>query len=527
MKNRVLSTQSLLFASISAIIGSGWLFAAYYSATMAGPASIISWIIGGLITLVIAFIFADLSAFLPVTGASIRATRCTHGKLVGFIFAWIIWLSYIALTSTEVQAITQYCNFFFPNLVHIDGSLTSNGYLFSTCLMLFVTCINFYSLRWLINCNNILTFIKLFIPIFIALAIIASILLHNHLGNATPIPATSQDLAFLPYGWKGVLAAITSGGIVFAFTGFKQASEMAGEAANPEKALPRAIIGSVAICLVIFLCLQLAFLSTIHNNGGLAMWQSMKLSGVNSPFSVILIQNHLNILLPILYVGAIIGPLAAGLMYFASASRSLYAMSQNGTLPEFFKDLTPQGTPKKAIWINFLFGMCLFAPLPGWNMMASFLSSLLALTYSITPICVLSFHFRLPERKRFFKLPFPILWNILAFYLSSLLFYWSGWTIASKFVIALALGLAILFLYKLFSKKALVLDWKRSLWIWPYFIGMILISYYGEFDGGKMLIPFGWDFVLIAILSLFTIWFGVKSSYARAAIEDQLNLIKS
>src|SRR3990167_10720736 len=98
MQTRVLSTQALLFASISAIIGSGWLFSAYYTSTLAGPASIISWLLGGLAVMIVAFTFAELSAFVPVTGASIRVPRYTHGLVVGFIFAWILWLSYVALT---------------------------------------------------------------------------------------------------------------------------------------------------------------------------------------------------------------------------------------------------------------------------------------------------------------------------------------------------------------------------------------------------------------------------------------------
>ncbi|MFX8844596.1 aspartate:proton symporter, partial [Acinetobacter baumannii] len=67
MKKRVISTWSLLFTCASAIIGSGWLFTAYYGATMAGPVSMLVWFIGAIAIIIVAFTFAELSAFLPVT----------------------------------------------------------------------------------------------------------------------------------------------------------------------------------------------------------------------------------------------------------------------------------------------------------------------------------------------------------------------------------------------------------------------------------------------------------------------------
>ncbi len=521
MQTRVLSTFSLLFASISAIIGSGWLFSAYYTSTLAGAGSILSWLIGGVGIMIVAFTFAELSAFVPVTGASIRIPRYTHGSMVGFVFAWILWLSYLALTAAEVQAMIQYCNFFFPGLVHLSGGLTGYGYMWASLLMLFITTINLYSLRWLISCNNVLTILKIIIPILIAAAVLwAEFSQHK-------LTLSAHNEKFLPFGFHGVLAAITSGGIVFAFNGFKQAAEMAGEAANPSRALPRAIVGSVLICLLIFLCLQVAFLSTIHSNLDLTFWKTIHVSGINSPFALILTQTHLTHLLPVLYVGAIIGPFAAGLMYCGSSARSLYAMSCNGSLSPHLQFLTKKGIPIKAIIVNYILAMCLFAPFPGWNSMANFLTSLMALAYATAPICVYTLRKRLGDQERFFKLPYANLWSFVAFYICSLLFYWSGWPIVSKFYIALLIGLGILFFYKMYNKKnrSLSLDWKEGAWMWPYFIGMTIISYYGSFNG-KGVIPFGMDFIFVAVLSVFTMWFAGRCAFDSETIYRSLEEIK-
>lgn len=243
---RTISPMALLFASISAILGSGWLFSAFLTARIAGPAALIAWIIGGVLMMGIAFVFAELCAMIPVTGSSTRIPQFTHGTVVSYLFAWMIWIAYLSFSPTEVQAVLQYSSFYFPSLVHRHGGLTGHGYIAAAILMIFISFLNTYSLRWLIRSNNFLTLMKIIIPLILTITVLM-IVFHPH----TLIhPAGSK---FMPYGWHGVFGALATGGIVFAFNGFKQAAEMAGEAKNPNKALPFAIIGSVTICLIIFL----------------------------------------------------------------------------------------------------------------------------------------------------------------------------------------------------------------------------------------------------------------------------------
>jgi amino acid transporter len=87
---RSISPLTLLFASVSAILGSGWLFASFYTARLAGPSVILAWILGGFAVVVIAFVFAELCALLPVTGSSTRIPQYTHGVFVSFLFSWFI-----------------------------------------------------------------------------------------------------------------------------------------------------------------------------------------------------------------------------------------------------------------------------------------------------------------------------------------------------------------------------------------------------------------------------------------------------
>jgi len=490
MNRRQISVYALLFTSVSAILGSGWLFSCYYTATMAGPGATMAWIIGGLFIIIVAFSFAEICSLVPVTGSSTRIPQFTHGSVVSFMFSWMVWLSYLALMTTEVQAVIQYSAFYFPNLMHANGGLTAHGYAIALILMILISTINVYSIRWLVRANNLLTLLKIAIPLIIISVIFTELFNFHHIIH----PAGS---AYLPMGHIGVLNAITLGGIIFAFNGFKQAAEMAGEAKRPAFSVPFAIIGSVVLCLIIFLLLQGAFFTSLHVSNLIHGWAQLTLQHNQSPLASILNQDHLDNLLPLLYLGAIIAPLAAGLMYCTSAARSLYGMSQNGYLPAFLQKLSPFGNPFYVIIINAIIGMGLFAPLPGWNNMVAFLTSLLAITYSAGPVCMLALRVQLHKQTRPIKLPCGTLWAYTAFFICTLLSYWSGWFIIQKFSFAILIGFIIILVYQIIHRNT-VLNWRASIWMWPYFVGIVIFSYIGNFDGHAWLSS--WQIMLVMAL---------------------------
>jgi amino acid transporter len=466
-------------------------------------------------------VFAEICGMLPISGSSARIPQFTHGTVVSFMFAWMIWLSYLALMATEVQAVLQYASFYFPHLTKHTGGLTAQGYMVASVLMLMVSFINTYSLRWLIRFNNVLAIMKLIIPSFIVFVILLHFFKPEHIIH----PGNS---AFMPMGWHGVLGAMATGGIVFAFNGFKQAAEMAGEAKNPSHSVPFAIIGSVVICLILFLLIQLAFFSSLTPANLTNGWQNIILNNNNSPLASIIQQDNLTWLLPVLYFGAIIAPLAAGLMYCGSASRSIYGMSKNGYLPALFQKLTPQGNPVSAIILNFILGMFLFAPLPGWNKMVAFLTSLLAITYAIGPICMLALREQAPNQHRPLRLPFGKTWATFAFYLCTLLAYWSGWDTLSKLGIALGIGLIVLAIYHHFAKgkRKIHLHWQASFWMWPYFVGLLAISYIGNYGGGLALFSWPIMMVLIALLCIFIAWLAVKFKLPATVTQNYIDDLK-
>ncbi len=504
---RSISTFALLMASVSAVLGSGWLFATLYAAQLAGPASILSWIIGGLLAIFVAFVFAEICAMLPITGSSTRIPLFTHGRLTSFMFSWGIWLSYMAFVPAEVQAVLQYVSYYWPNLVQHSGGLTGQGYIAASILMVLMSFLNVYSLRLLMRCNSALTLLKTLLPILV----VGLIFYQVGTSHQTHISLTEH---FMPHGWRGVLSAIVTGGILFAFNGFKQACEMAGEAKNPARALPIAVVGSVVVCLLVYVLLQVAFLISMTPANIAQGWYHILIPTENSPFVSVVLQDNLPKLVPLLYAGAILSPLAAALMYVGSSARSLYAMSENKQFPGLFLKVTTQGNPIYAVILNTVLGCLMFAPLPGWNKMIAFLTALMMLTYALGPICMSALRRQVPNQARPFRLPFGGLWSYLAFTVCTVMTYLSGWEIIYKLCIAMAMGLAVFLVYHFTrsaeDRAALPMDARESMWVWPYLAGLALISYLGTFGHGIGILTFGWDILAMAALCIVTLWLAVR-----------------
>src|SRR5580765_6205470 len=89
---RTVGFYGLTFISLGSIIGSGWLLGALNAAKVAGPASIISWIIAGGMLSLLALTYAELGATYPVTGGAARFPCFSHGPIVGFTAGWVAWL---------------------------------------------------------------------------------------------------------------------------------------------------------------------------------------------------------------------------------------------------------------------------------------------------------------------------------------------------------------------------------------------------------------------------------------------------
>lgn len=497
--------------SINGMVGSAWLFAPLYAAKIAGSAAIIAWLLGGILTIIIALTFAELSVLFPVAGGTAQIPQLSHGTFTSFMVSWLAWLSSLTMAPIEVQAILQYASTYFSSLMHIQNGvpvLSGIGYVWATVLMLAFCIINIASYQGLVRFNFLLFTFKVIVIIIAVWAITRTSF------YSTNFAGLNDTLTSLN-GWHAILAAVATGGIAFAFTGFKHGVELAGEAKNIALAIPVAIIGSVVACLLLYVGLQFAFIGALNPADIANGWRHLTFTGDVGPFAGLAAALGLIWLLNLLYVDAIISPAGAGLIYVTSTARILYAMSKIGYMPKWLSKLNNQHFPVAAIAVNFVLGMFLFLPLPGWQAMVSFLVSGMVISYAMGPISLICMRYELPDHVRRFKLPGATFICPLAFYFCNLLSYWTGWNTISKLAIAMAMG-AVFFVIAILRGrlKGMQLGLISSLWLVPYLVGLVLISYLGAFEG-KNIIPFGWDFLVIGMFSLVIFYLAV---YDRAKL---------
>lgn len=496
--HRRFSPLSLLMLSINGMVGSAWLFAPLYAAKIAGSAALLSWFIAGGATILIALTFAELSVLLPVAGGTAHIPQLSHGSFASFIIGWVAWLSALTMAPIEVQAVLQYASTYFSSLTHVvNGTvvLTGVGLIWATILMLGLCVVNVASFKGLVRVNFLLFLFKICV---ILLTIVTLIRVSFHAENFSGLAVASFSLD----GWKAILSAVASGGVAFAFTGFKHGVELAGEAKHSALAIPLAIVGSVFCCLILYLGLQFAFIGALQPQALVHGWQNLSFPGDFGPFAGLAAGLGLIWLLKLLYIDATVSPLGAGLIYITSTARILYAMSKIGYIPAFLSRLNRKNFPVYAIFVNFAVGLFLFLPLPGWQAMVNFLVSAMVISYAIGPVALICLRYELPDRERKFRLPCAPLISLLAFYFCNLLSYWTGWATVYKLAIAILVGFIFFCMAYLRGKlRTKNTGLKAAMWLLPYLLGLTLISYWGSF-GGKGIISFGWDFVVIGIFSL-------------------------
>src|SRR5437762_9055806 len=146
----------LLFISFGSIIGAGWLFGALYASSLAGPAAVISWVIGGGAVMLLALTHAELGGMYPVAGGSARFPRFAFGSLIGFTTGWIAFLGAVTVGPIMVQATLLYTSNYVSSLTTISGGrpvLTVQGYFAAAALLLLFCTINILGVRWLAETN--------------------------------------------------------------------------------------------------------------------------------------------------------------------------------------------------------------------------------------------------------------------------------------------------------------------------------------------------------------------------------------
>ena len=520
---RDIGALGLLFASFGSIIGAGWLFGALYASSLAGPAAVISWLLGGGAVMLLALTHAELGGMYPVAGGSARFPRYAFGSLAGFTTGWIAFLGAVTVGPIMVEATLLYTSNYLSSLTTVAGGrpvLTAQGYVVAAALLLLFCTINVMGVRWLAETNKVAVCWKLLIP---AVTVVALIATAAHGENF------SANGGFMPFGWKGVFLALSSGGVIFACLGFEQAVQLGGETRNPRRNIPFAIIGGMLVAIVLYVALQVAFILALDPSSISKGWGAVSFSGkaqLFGPFAGLATGLGLGWLAVLLYTDAIVSPGGTGLLYTGASARLTFALAQNGSIPAAFARLTRRGTPLFAIAFSFLCGLVILLPFPGWQQLVGFISAAAVLVYAMAPLALGALRRQDPGRPRPFRLPAASLLAPVAFVVASEILLFTGWDVVWKLIAAILIGFALLSLASATdtNERSGSLDWRGAAWLWPYLLGMGAISYLSSFDtrtsssipllglhGPRNELTFGWDILAVALLSLAVYALAIRS----------------
>jgi amino acid transporter len=512
----------LLWASGGSIIGSGWLFGAQGALSTAGPAAVISWVIGALAILLLALVHAELGGMYPVAGGTARFPHYAFGGAVGASFGWFSWLQAATVAPIEVMAVIQYGQHYsfadhWMKLSNGQHVLTATGVVAAIVLMALFTAINFLGVRRLAHTNSAATWWKMAVPL---LAIVALAVTQFHTSNFTAANG------FSPYGAKGVLAAVSTSGIIFALLGFEQADQLAGESANPKRDIPRAVIGAVTLGAGIYILLQIVFLAALPAAQIKGTWASAGYTTFSGPFANLATLLGLGWLATILYIDAVISPGGTGLIYTTATSRVSYGLSRNGYVPTVYERTDRRGIPWFGLLTAFVIGCVCFLPFPSWKSLVGLITSASVLMYAGAPLALGTFRSRLPHADRPYRAPAAPVLAPLAFAVANLLILWSGWTTDYKLGIAILIGYAILAANRIFKLNPTtpLLDLRAASWLPVYLIGMGLIVYLSDFGPLKNpWFPLWWDMLVVAVFSLAIYFWAMRVALPAEKIEQTIS----
>jgi amino acid transporter len=519
----------LFMVSAGSVIGSGWLLGTLNASTAAGPAAIISWIIGVILLIGIALIYAELGSTYPISGSTARFTWIHAGTLGGFFAGTFSYLQAMAVAPIEVEATLSYVNakVWHGLLNTTTGLLTGKGLAVAIAMMFLFTALNLFGIKWMARTNSIAMIWKILVPFMTIIFIMAK---SFHSSNFT------AGGGFMPFGIKGVFIAIPLG-IVFALEGFEQAAQLAGEARNPKRDVPLAVVGSMLLGAALYILLQLCFTGALNpaNLVGPHAWANpFGNAGKFGPYYTLATSVGLGWLGVILIIDAIVSPAATGLVYVSAASRLSYSLAKTRFLPPVFSSIDRRGVPWFSIIFGGAFGCVLFLPFGSWSTLVGAITAASSFMYSFAPVAAVSLRRSDPDRIRPYRA--PILWFIapFSFVVSGFIIYWSGTANDLKIDAAVAFFLVLYVIARRIDPNQEPLDFRAGSFVIPWIIGLTLFSIFGgsyvggissgphntgssggyaTFLGAKLGVhlPFWWDLGGIAVFSLIVFYFAVNS----------------
>jgi APA family basic amino acid/polyamine antiporter len=433
-----LSWPHLVALGVGAIVGTGILTLIGVGAGKAGPAVILSFAIAGLICACAALAYAEVATMIPASGSAYTYSYVVFGELIAWMVGVALVLEYTLVVSAVAVGWSGYAAGFLESIgMGLPKALINGPELGGVLnvpaifIILVVAGLLIAGTRESATLNAILVVIKLAaLALFIAVAL--------------PVFDSSHFEPFMPFGFPrsgppgsevGVMAAAAI--IFFAFYGFDAIATAAEEAKNPSRDLAIGIVGSMLLCVLIYMAVAAAAIGALVYT---------RFADSPEPLALILREIQQPWAARLLGASAVIALPTVILAFFYGPSRIFFTVARDGLLPSSLARVSSRGTPVR-ITIFTAIVTSIFAGLIPLDAIAALANAGTLAAFVAVCAAMLVLRGREPDRERRFRAPAATLVGLIGIGGCIYLFYSLPTRTQLYFLIAQLIGVVLYFIY--------------------------------------------------------------------------------
>lgn len=351
---RVLGPMNLISLGIGAIIGTGiFVLTGQAAAANAGPAIVLSMVVAGVVSALAALCYAELASSVPVAGSAYTYAYATLGELVAWVIGWDLILEYALGAATvavgwsgNVVSLLADVGVHIPAAISAapgtlvalpDGGTTTAVFnLPAVLIAAFVTALLIRGVQESATANAVVVVIKVAIILLVIVAGAAFVRPENY----TPFipPNTGQ---FGEFGWSGIIRGAAV--IFFAYIGFDAVSTAAQEARDPQRDMPRGILGSLVICTVLYVLVSIVMVGLVpyRDLGGPAP-MAVAVDHARAAAEGTAWSTLMRVMATLVKIGIVAGLTSTMVVQMLAQPRIFMAMAQDGLLPAWAGRIHPR-----------------------------------------------------------------------------------------------------------------------------------------------------------------------------------------